>query len=242
MRCLQTFDIFSFIPVPKSRTISTKCSLIGSILFFTLFLSFIIYDFVQFVSDNPPLPNSFYEDLGDGVYQSPKFAMTFMTGEYLEQSLDAPPYFNFTLEQSTKYRGGEKKDPVSLSHCNPDWLGEDIFSFYKELQCSDPNKNLTMMGLLYSSNTTTNPKIGISLCIKNSSQDCVTNLDMQSMMAKGRVFLFIERTLSKYDEIKNSNFLLYNFFLVPNVYNRINIQMQVNREIIKPDYLTRWKE
>lgn len=83
VKCLQAFDIFSFIPVPKSSTVSTKCSMIGSMVFFLLFLSFIIYDFVQFVSNNPPIPNSYYEDLGDKVYPSPRFALTFMTGYYL---------------------------------------------------------------------------------------------------------------------------------------------------------------
>lgn len=106
MRCLQKIDIFSFIPVPKTGTVSTKCSLIGSTLFFVIFLAYITYDLVQFITNNPPLPNSFNEDLGSTNYTSPRFALTFMTGEYLEVPLDSPPYFKYQLEQSTKFRGG----------------------------------------------------------------------------------------------------------------------------------------
>lgn len=174
VRCLQTFDIFSFIPVPKSRTVSTKCSMIGSFIFFAIFLSYIIYDFVKFLTENPPIPNSYYEDLGNDTYNSPRFAISFMNGFYLEKPLYAPPYFNFTLQQSTKWRGGEDTPYRNLQKCQPDWLGEDIYGFYKELQCPDPAINMTMMGLLYSSNITTNPKIGIVQCKDNDTMVCRT--------------------------------------------------------------------
>lgn len=106
VRCLQTIDIFSFIPVPKSGTVSTKCSLIGSLIFFLLFLGYITYDLVQFITNNKPLPNSFNEDLSNVNYTSPRFAFTFMTGEFLEVPLESPPYYKYLLEQSTKFRGG----------------------------------------------------------------------------------------------------------------------------------------
>lgn len=36
--------------------------------------------------------------------------------------------------------------------------------------------------------------------------------------------------------------MLFNFFLIQDIYKRINIQFQVNKEILLPDYLTRWTE
>lgn len=56
---LKKVDIFSFIPVPKDDSVSTKQSLIGTALFFAIFLTYIIYDFVQFVRDNPPIIQSY---------------------------------------------------------------------------------------------------------------------------------------------------------------------------------------
>jgi hypothetical protein len=55
LRALKKVDIFSFIPVPKDDSVSTKQSLIGTAVFFAIFLTYIIYDFVQFVVDNPPI-------------------------------------------------------------------------------------------------------------------------------------------------------------------------------------------
>jgi hypothetical protein len=55
LRALKKVDIFSFIPVPKDDSVSTKQSLIGTAVFFAIFLTYIIYDFVQFVTNNPPI-------------------------------------------------------------------------------------------------------------------------------------------------------------------------------------------
>lgn len=68
----------------------------------------------------------------------------------------------------------------------------------------------------------------------------MTQDDIQSLEGKGRIFLFIEQPTSEYDNIKRANYLIYNFFLVHLTYSRINIQLQVNKEIIMPDYLTRF--
>lgn len=104
VRMLQTIDIFSFIPVPKTSTVSTKCSMAGSLIFFLIFISYVTYDLVQFIRINPPLPNTFNEDLPQVNYTNPRFALTFMNGSFLEISVDTPPFFNYRLEQSTKMR------------------------------------------------------------------------------------------------------------------------------------------
>lgn len=152
--------------------------------------------------------------------------------------LNSPPYFKYLLEQSTKVRGGENKSEVGFSLCSPDWL-KSATSFYTKLYC--PDANLTVGGLMYSSPVTTNPKLTISECINSTGTvECVDPAELISMQQKGRIFLFIEEEKSEYDTIKDSNFLLYNFFLVHKTYNRISIQLQVNKEIIEPDYLRRF--
>ena len=78
VRCVSAVDIFSFIPVPKSRPVSTRCSLIGSGLIFAIFLSYLVYDLVTFITNNPPIPNSYYIDLDNKNYSSPGLAMVFM--------------------------------------------------------------------------------------------------------------------------------------------------------------------
>ena len=78
LRILRKLDVFAFIPVPKDDTVSTKPSLIGTALFFTLFLTYVIIDFVQFVTNNPPLMQSYRTPLDDKYYTLPSFAMAFM--------------------------------------------------------------------------------------------------------------------------------------------------------------------
>jgi hypothetical protein len=55
LRCLKKVDIFSFIPVPKDDPVSTRQSLAGTAIFFAIFLTYVIYDFFKFVTNNPPI-------------------------------------------------------------------------------------------------------------------------------------------------------------------------------------------
>lgn len=58
-------DIFAFLPVPKDDSVSTKQSLIGSILFLVIFIAYITYDFVTFVVWNPPIQQTYRSPLDD---------------------------------------------------------------------------------------------------------------------------------------------------------------------------------
>ena len=78
LKILRKVDIFSFIPVPKDDSVSTKQSLIGTAIFFIVFLTYIIYDFVQFISDNPPIIQSYNTPLDENYYTLPGFALAFM--------------------------------------------------------------------------------------------------------------------------------------------------------------------
>jgi hypothetical protein len=78
---LKKVDIFSFIPVPKDDPVSTKQSLIGTGIFFTIFFAYIIVDFYKFVTNNPPNAENFYTKTdGSKTYEIPRFAITFMDG------------------------------------------------------------------------------------------------------------------------------------------------------------------
>ncbi len=79
MRYLQKADIFAFLPVPKDDTVSTKQSLIGSIIFLVIFIAYITYDFVNFVVWNPPNQQTYRSPLDDKEYNLPDFALAFMT-------------------------------------------------------------------------------------------------------------------------------------------------------------------
>lgn len=102
VRCISAVDIFSFIPVPKSRPVSTRCSLIGTTIFFAVFFSYIIYDLTTFIIRNPPLPNSYYEKLDHKDYPAPRFSMVFMNGSALDMSVNPEGKFNYTLQQNVK--------------------------------------------------------------------------------------------------------------------------------------------
>lgn len=80
VRVLRKIDVFAFIPVPKDDSVSTKQSLIGTAIFFVLFLTYVIFDFVSFVQSNPPLIQSYRTNLDESVYTLPRFAYAFMNG------------------------------------------------------------------------------------------------------------------------------------------------------------------
>lgn len=58
-RFLDKVDIFSYIPVPQSFPVSTRNSKIGSLIAIVLFLAYIVYDFVQFITNNVPSVNTY---------------------------------------------------------------------------------------------------------------------------------------------------------------------------------------
>lgn len=96
---LKKVDIFSFIPVPKDDPVSTKQSLIGTAVFFLIFMTYIIFDFYQFVTENPPNAQNYYTNLGEIPQTLPRFAITYMRGQKLDECGSWDPYLNFTLSQ-----------------------------------------------------------------------------------------------------------------------------------------------
>lgn len=105
MRVLKKVDIFSFIPVPKDDSVSTKQSLIGTALFFAIFLTYIIYDFVQFVQTNPPIIQSYRTQMDTNRYQLPSFAYAYMNGSLNDQTDYFYDLFYLKLTKQVKTQG-----------------------------------------------------------------------------------------------------------------------------------------
>lgn len=95
MKWLQKFDFFSFIPVPKDEPVSTKRSIIGSCIFIVLFFIYIGVDLYQFISDNPPIVENSQMMLDEQFYTLPRVAITFMAGEYLNETRDFSKFITF---------------------------------------------------------------------------------------------------------------------------------------------------
>ena len=91
IKFLQFVDIFAFIPVPKDESVSTKQSLIGTVLFLAIFLTYVIYDFVSFVTINQPIQQTYRSPIDDKTYSLPDFAVAFMKNEAASVS-----NFNYT--------------------------------------------------------------------------------------------------------------------------------------------------
>lgn len=86
-------------------------------------------------------------------------------------------------------------------------------------------------GLLYSTDNNTYIRVKVSYCV--DSPTCLDNQTMANLSSYGRFFLFIENdpdtsVISRETLSSNgNNYLLYNFFVIPNFYKRININFQV---------------
>jgi hypothetical protein len=135
------------------------------------------------------------------------------------------------MKLNIKKRGSSDSVPITLGACNNvDWIDADTLNFYSNLLCPIPSSNMTISGLLYASDVAINPAIKISYCLTNDTIPVPCSNQTYNVTAGGRIFLFIERQKSKYDTISSkSSYLIYNFFLVPNIYNRINILSQVSK-------------
>ena len=81
---LKRIDLFSFLPKPKTNKVSTKRSLIGSIILIILFVSIAVSKLYFFIMNNPPKVNKYKVPLDENNYNVPDFAITFIYGENLD--------------------------------------------------------------------------------------------------------------------------------------------------------------
>lgn len=55
IKIMKKVDFFRFIPVPKDEAVSTRLSMCGSTVFLIIFISYMLYDFLGFILNNPPI-------------------------------------------------------------------------------------------------------------------------------------------------------------------------------------------
>lgn len=175
----------------------------------------------------------------------PGVALAFIYGPTLNQTLSNSSYFNFTLQQSyVKLGSNSVSTNLTMAQCQPDWLSQ-LNSFYKNLSCVNPS-TVHLQGVYLSSQVSYYPKIQVNLC-NNVSGNCSTWSDLQLMTSGGRVFVFLEKAktvdfLTGEINVPPIAYDLMNFFLVPHLYNRVNIVLELVTYKISPNYLTRWSE
>ena len=111
-----------------------------------------------------------------------------------------------------------------------------------------PVDKMTAKGLLYSSDNNSYVRVKVSYCYDPENQSCYDNDTINRLSNFGRFFLFVENkpdtsSVSREDSFKNgNNYLLYNFFVIPNYYKRVIINFQVIETTVLPDYLTSFSE
>lgn len=139
VKVLTKVDIFSFIPVPKDDSVSTKPSLIGTAIFFTIFLTYIIYDFVKFVTNNPPLIQSYRTPLDENYYTLPSFAMAFMyNNPYYNETEFYNDFLTFSWNTKAKTLGNEYNVPINITFVTN--INGNESNFDKLPWMSDENK------------------------------------------------------------------------------------------------------
>lgn len=174
----------------------------------------------------------------------PGIAVAFVYGPALNQTLTNNSYFNYTLQQATAPLG-QKATYANISmipNCSPAWMG-NMTNNYQNLSCVDPT-SLKLQGVYLGTAMSYYVRVQVNLCNNAStSNNCSTQSELQSMTSGGRLFVFIQK--SSYIDLKSGkletppvSYDLYNFFLVPYLYNRININLEYNSYEIFPDFLT----
>ena len=104
----QKIDLFSFLPIPKTKKVSTKRSIVGSIILLVLFGSYLITSLVLFIQSNPPKIASLSIPLDDSLHKVPQFALNFVYGDDLNSTFYDERYFSFVFEQVTVFKSSSK--------------------------------------------------------------------------------------------------------------------------------------
>lgn len=199
------FDIFSFLPVPIGREVSSKRSILASMILLIFFICYVTYCIYAFVTNNPPRTNQFYMPIPESLeIESPQFAVVFMTGENLNISFYDESYFNFKLQQAIIYKDINKKREyidiplTKCTHSQTKWLGKHNF---QDLWCPETKKHPKMQGLIYSSEIHKFPRIVVSACVNQTnttnstikSPTCASESQINELFSKGRLFFFVSK-------------------------------------------------
>ncbi|KAM3143970.1 hypothetical protein pb186bvf_004021 [Paramecium bursaria] len=242
-RILRNLDLFSFLPVPKTKPVSSKRSLVGSLIMLLLFFGYILYGFITFILINAPRVNTFLNELPVANYSMPPIAFVFLFGDPFNSTINDPQIFTFSYQmiykpQQTKLQ--EEQVEIPLISCRPSWMVDQGF----DLLCpSDPG---IMAGALYQSALFVYPRIQVTYCNQsNLSLNCMSQNNIDKIAAGGRILLFIKDEGPNIDlttgkDIETIPYRTFQFFLIPGLYPRAQIYFIWDQITIKPDFFKRF--
>ena len=180
VKLLKKVDVFAFIPVPKDESVSTKQSLIGTALFFVIFLAFVIVDFVKFVTANPPIIQSYRTPLDSKEYVLPNFALGFMRGDFSEITEEYNDLFRYDFKALEKSQGKETPIDVewklveynqttnqSMNFDLIPWMSDKTKQFYNVLRT--PSEPIKAKGLLYVSDNNLYVRVKVFYCVNGTT-------------------------------------------------------------------------
>ncbi|KAM3143966.1 hypothetical protein pb186bvf_004017 [Paramecium bursaria] len=242
-KILRSLDLFSFLPVPKTKPVSSKRSLVGSLIMISLFLAYIIFGFTTFILNNAPRVNTYLNELPVANYSMPPIAFAFFQGDPFNQTINDPQIFTFSYQMIYKPQQTKLQDQqvqVPLNSCRPSWMVDQGF----DLLCpSDPG---IMAGALYQSAMFVYPRIQVTYCNQsNLSLNCTSQNNIDKIAAGGRILLFIKDEGPNIDlttgkDIEKIPYRTFQFFLIPGLYPRAQIYFIWDQITIKPDFFKRF--
>ena len=239
MNKFSKLDIFSFIPVPKANPVSTKRSLIGSLLVISVFLAYTSYSFSQFLTNNIPKTNQYLMSLDENyITSAPEVAFAFVNSDYFNESFYNTSYWTYTFEQAIVYQNSTKNYiNIPILPCTPSWLNSSFIVY-----CPILTGNL--QGILYSASIHQNIRIQVNMCFNTSNVTCANASDILWTMETGRLFVYVrnEPTVNFMTGISDSSIPYQSFFyfFVWNYYNRIELVSRRNIITLCPNLVTTW--
>ncbi|CAD8145771.1 unnamed protein product [Paramecium octaurelia] len=250
---LHKIDIFSAIPTPKTYPVSTRTSIIGTCIFIFVFATYVISSFVFFVIDNVPRLNEFSQ-LDDSVSLTagPEIAMQFLYGkDVLNESITNTSIFSITMQQVIKYLDPAKQDnsstqiPLKICYSSEiDWMPQNASK--QAFLC--PQVQLNLSGQLYRSEEFIYPRIQIDYCPylhPEKKLQCETEKQIRKVVAGGRLFLYIKNQAPDVNFVgkktEGLKYQVFQYFLVPGLYNRAEIVLQKQLVSRTGDYLTQFQ-
>jgi hypothetical protein len=244
-KILHALDLFAFEPVPKTNDFSTRRSILGSLLIIALFLTYVIFTFVNFFINNTPTLNTYSTHIMPNQnFTLPRITILFVTGTELNISFYDETYFKINLDQVISHQRGENKNeyqPISLTKClanQTEWHNTSSYTF-EYMLC--PAKDLIMQGELYESEKFIYPRFTVVLCENKTTQKCADRDKINYLFQTGRIFLYIE-TKGKENFAtgvsQTDSFQLLYYTLIPGDFLQNEIIIKATQAVTYPDYLT----
>ncbi|KAL4432900.1 hypothetical protein ABPG74_014414 [Tetrahymena malaccensis] len=245
---LSNVDIFRYLPVPKTNEVSTLQSQSASIFAISALLGLFIFEFITLMLFNQPRITQHDQPIDTKtIYDAPGFAFGFFIGESLQTFFSDDTYFEYYVaqysqqkEESGKYSAVEIQQQVNM--CNPDWL-----NFYVQLNC--PSKTLKIQNQDIQNEQVLFPTLKLLSCNEQKQKilgkSCKTSQQVRSLLAQGRLLLFIQKQgqqnikTNKYSE---DSYVVYQFFITIK-YENLGETLLARKILLQnPDFARRFSQ